>query len=53
MEAFIYVIFGAVLAFVLMSMFMRPHWYRTRGYRPDLGPYARHGGGHYSPGILY
>lgn len=53
MKPFVYVLFGAVLAFVLVSLFMRPRWYRTGGYRPDLGPYARHGGGMYRPGILY
>jgi hypothetical protein len=57
MKPFVYVLFGAVMAFVLVALFMRPHWYRTGGFRPDLGPYTRHGGesrgGPYRPGILY
>ena len=53
MEAFVYVLFGALLAFLLVALFMRPRWYRTGGFRPDLGPYVRHGGGPYRPGILY
>ena len=55
MQSFVYVVFGAVLALVLVALFMRPRWglHRTGGYRPDLGPYARHGGGPNRPGILY
>jgi hypothetical protein len=55
MKAFVYVLFGAVLAFILIALFMRPQWigHRTGGYRPDLSPYARHGGGPNRPGILY
>ncbi len=53
MNAFIYVIFGALFAFLLVALFIKPRWYPTGGFRPDLGPYARHGGGAYRPGILY
>jgi hypothetical protein len=53
MEAFIYVLFGALLAFLLIALMLKPRWYRTGGFRPDLGPYVRHGGGPYRPGILY
>ena len=63
MKAFIYVLFGAVLAFVLIALLIRPRWFEveerqmqrhsTGGYRPDLSPYMSHGGGPYRPGMLY
>lgn len=53
MNTFVYVLFGSVLTFVLVALFMRPRWYRTGGYISDLNPYARHGGCPYRPGILY
>jgi hypothetical protein len=56
MNKLVYFLFGVVLAFILIALFMKPRWYPvypTGGYRPNLGPYARHGGGPYRPGILY
>jgi hypothetical protein len=56
MNKLVFFLFGVVVAFILIALFMKPRWYTvypTGGYRPDLGPYARHGGGPYRPGILY
>ena len=55
MNAFVYVIFGALLAFFLIALLMHPRWikHNTGGFRPDFRPYAHHGTSPNRPGILY
>lgn len=49
----VFLVLTFLFVFYLLLAIFRPMRHRTGGYRPDLGPYVRHGGGPYHPGVLY
>jgi hypothetical protein len=49
--SFVSVVFATIIILIIIA-FVSGQSHST-GYRPDLGPYDRHGGGGYAPGPYF